>query len=167
VEGDEAGEIGERRRDGAAEVEAVKGGDFRRDLDGKGIAGEVDELEVQRARGERVVELVEGCEGVNGAAEVVEGVDDGSDVSLPRSQRPSMSCPTSIDTRRADFNIQTGTWMSCPHVSGLTELLKAWSPAAIQSALDHCLHNRRERPPHNRRIHGQKVHTIRSWSRAH
>ncbi|GER46978.1 translation initiation factor IF-1 [Striga asiatica] len=59
VEGDEAGEIGERRRDGAAEVvggyvEAVKGGDFRRDLDGKGIAGEVDELEVQRARGERV-----------------------------------------------------------------------------------------------------------------
>ncbi|GER26851.1 subtilase family protein [Striga asiatica] len=129
VEGDEAGEIGERRRDGAAEVVAGEGGE--------GVI-EVVVTEVKEA------ELVEGCEGVNGAAEVVEGVDNGSDVSLV-----------------------TRTWMSCPHVSGLTELLKAWSPAAIQSALDHRLHNRRERPPHDRRIHGQKVHTIRSWSRAH
>ncbi|KAL1225954.1 Subtilisin-like protease SBT5.6 [Cardamine amara subsp. amara] len=45
----------------------------------------------------------------------------------------------SIDTRVADYNIVSGTSMSCPHVSGAIALLKAihpkWSSAAIRSAL--------------------------------
>ncbi|KAG8391733.1 hypothetical protein BUALT_Bualt01G0217800 [Buddleja alternifolia] len=61
-------------------------------------------------------------------------------VNILAAWPPNIS-PTQLksDKRSVEFNIISGTSMSCPHVSGLAALIKSlhsdWSPAAIKSAL--------------------------------
>ncbi|XP_039779894.1 subtilisin-like protease SBT3.18 isoform X5 [Panicum virgatum] len=54
---------------------------------------------------------------------------------------PPKSSPTvlPLDKRSTNWNFDSGTSMSCPHVSGIAALIKSvhptWSPAAVKSAL--------------------------------
>ena len=67
------------------------------------------------------------------------------DLTAPGSETLSAwppTAPVSVvvgDDRVADYNIISGTSMSCPHASGAAAYVKSfnptWSPAAIKSAL--------------------------------
>ncbi|KAM7260776.1 hypothetical protein ACFE04_026251 [Oxalis oulophora] len=74
----------------------------------------------------------------------------GPDVIKPDITAPGMNIlaawppelsPTDLesDKRRIQFNIISGTSMSCPHISGIAALIKSvhkdWSPAAVKSAI--------------------------------
>ncbi|KAL8103926.1 subtilisin-like protease SBT3.18 isoform X2 [Apium graveolens] len=54
---------------------------------------------------------------------------------------PTATSPTLFppDKRSVEWNFQSGTSMSCPHVSGVVSLIKSlypdWSPAAVKSAI--------------------------------
>lgn len=54
---------------------------------------------------------------------------------------PTATSPTLFpcDKRSVEWNFQSGTSMSCPHVSGVISLIKSlypeWSPAAVKSAI--------------------------------
>lgn len=54
---------------------------------------------------------------------------------------PTATSPTLFprDKRSVKWNFQSGTSMSCPHVSGVVSLIKSlypdWSPAAVKSAV--------------------------------
>lgn len=64
------------------------------------------------------------------------------DITAPGVNVLAAWSPVATDNtagRSIDYNIISGTSMSCPHVSALAAIIKAahpsWSPAAIKSAI--------------------------------
>ncbi|KAH9696537.1 hypothetical protein KPL71_023205 [Citrus sinensis] len=67
-----------------------------------------------------------------------------SGVNIPASWSPVSTLQQTVMSlrithRNLTFNVESGTSMSCPHISGVVALLKAvhptWSPAAIKSEI--------------------------------